>query len=103
MGERDVAWKHGENLFLGFKCKYCVKEFCGGGATRLKEHLAGENENVAWCTIGESPDHESVIDSAKLIARWLYNHEKFHSMMKTAIGGNLMRWNATRFGTNYLS
>jgi hypothetical protein len=40
MGERDVVWEHGENLFPGFKCKYCAKEFCSGGATRLKEHLA---------------------------------------------------------------
>jgi hypothetical protein len=53
-------------------------------------------------TIGEFPHHESVIHSAKLIARWLYNHGKLHTMMKTAIGGNLVRWNATRFGTNYL-
>jgi hypothetical protein len=53
-------------------------------------------------TIGEFPDHESIIDSAKLIARWLYNHGKLHTMMKTAICGNLMRWNATRFGMNYL-
>jgi hypothetical protein len=40
MGERDVVWEHGENLFLGFKCKYYVKKIRGGGATRLKEHLA---------------------------------------------------------------
>jgi hypothetical protein len=53
-------------------------------------------------TIGEFPDHESVIDSAKLIARLLYNHGKLHTMMKNAIGENLVRWNATRFGTNYL-
>jgi hypothetical protein len=37
MGERDQVWEHGENLFLGFKCKYYVKEFCGGGATRWGE------------------------------------------------------------------
>jgi hypothetical protein len=48
-------------------------------------------------TIGEFSNHESVIDSVKLIARWLYNHEKLHTMMKTAIGGNLMRSNTTRF------
>jgi hypothetical protein len=47
MGERDVVWEYGENLFPGFKCKYCVKEFHGCGAIRLKEHLAGGNENVA--------------------------------------------------------
>jgi hypothetical protein len=50
MGERDVVWEYGENLFPGFKCKYCVKEFCGGRATRLKEHLAGKSGNVARCT-----------------------------------------------------
>jgi hypothetical protein len=44
------VWEHRENLFSGFKCKYCVKEFCGGGATRLKEHLAGKSGNVARCT-----------------------------------------------------
>jgi hypothetical protein len=36
MGERDQVWEHGDNLFFKFKCKYCVKEFRGGGATRLK-------------------------------------------------------------------
>jgi hypothetical protein len=41
-------------------------------------------------TIGEFPNHEFVIDSAKLIARWLYNHGKLHMMMKNAIGGNLV-------------
>jgi hypothetical protein len=28
-------------------------------------------------------------------------HGKLHTMMKNAIGGNLVRWNATHFGTNY--
>jgi hypothetical protein len=50
MGERDQVWEHGEKLFLGFKCKYCVKEFRGGGATRLKEPLVGKSWNVARCT-----------------------------------------------------
>jgi hypothetical protein len=36
------VWEHGENLFLRFKYMYCVKEFRGDGATRLKEHLAGK-------------------------------------------------------------
>jgi hypothetical protein len=49
-GGRDQVWKHGENLFPEFKCKYCVNEFRDGGATRLKEHLAGKSGNVAWCT-----------------------------------------------------
>jgi hypothetical protein len=49
-GERDVVWEHVDNLFSGFKCKYCVKEFRGGEATRLKEHLARKSENVTRCT-----------------------------------------------------
>jgi hypothetical protein len=50
MGERDEVWEHGENLFLGFKCRYCLKEFQGGGATRFKEHLAGKSGNISRCT-----------------------------------------------------
>jgi hypothetical protein len=49
MGERDEVWQHGENLFPGFKCMYCLKEFRGGGATRLKEHLVGKGENISRC------------------------------------------------------
>jgi Zn-finger protein len=50
MGERDQVWEHGENLFSGFNCKYCVKEFYGNGATRLKEYLVEKSGNVARCT-----------------------------------------------------
>jgi hypothetical protein len=50
MGERDVVWEYEDNLFSGFKFKYCVKEFRGGGATRLKEHLAEKSRNIARCT-----------------------------------------------------
>jgi hypothetical protein len=49
MGEKDEVWEHRENLFPGFKCKYCLKEFQGGGATRLKEHLAGKGGNIFRC------------------------------------------------------
>jgi hypothetical protein len=45
-GERDEVWEHEENLFPGFKCKYCLKVFRGGRATRLKEHLAGKGGNI---------------------------------------------------------
>jgi hypothetical protein len=77
-------------------------------------YLTNEYHHIAWqpClahiinlmlkTIVDFLYHESIIDSAKLIARWLYNHGRLHMMMKNAIGGNLVRWNATRFGTNYL-
>jgi hypothetical protein len=34
--------------------------------------------------------------------RWLYNHNTLHAMMRVAIGGELVKWNATQFGTNYM-
>jgi hypothetical protein len=86
----------------------------GSNYKKACRYLTNEYLHIAWqpClahtinlmlkTIGEFFDHESVIDSAKLIARWLYNHGKLHTMMKTTIGGNLVRWNATHFDTNYL-
>jgi hypothetical protein len=86
----------------------------GSNYKKACQYLTNEYLHIAWqpClahiinlmlkTIDEFPDHEFVIGSAKLIARWLYNHGKLYTMMKTAISGNLVRWNATRFGTNYL-
>jgi hypothetical protein len=86
----------------------------GSNYKKAYRYLTNEYLHIAWqpClahtinlmlkTITDFPDHESVIDSAKLIARWLYNHGKLHMMMKNAIGENLMRWNATLFSMNYL-
>jgi hypothetical protein len=45
MRERDEVWQHGENLFPGFKCMYCLREFQGGGAT----HLTGKGGNISRC------------------------------------------------------
>ena len=36
----DPVWEHGEKVGNGWKCKYCHEQRNGGGATRLKEHLA---------------------------------------------------------------
>ena len=58
--------------------------------------------NLMLKQIGAFPEHESVISSARSISRWLYNHSKLHAMMKAAIGGELVKWNAMRFGTTYL-
>jgi hypothetical protein len=43
-----------------------------------------------------------MIQAGRRICRWLYNHNKLHAMMRAAIGGELVKWNATRFGTNYM-
>ncbi|XP_066162205.1 uncharacterized protein [Oryza sativa Japonica Group] len=58
--------------------------------------------NLMLKEVGKMPDHEMVIESARKICRWLYNHNKLHAMMVLAIGGELVKWNATRFGTNYM-
>jgi hypothetical protein len=52
--------------------------------------------------IGEFLEHKTMIQAARRICRWLYNHNKLHAMMRAAIGGELVKWNATRFGTNYM-
>jgi hypothetical protein len=84
----------------------------GSNYKKACRYLTNEYHHITWqpClartinlmlkTIGDLLYHESVINSANLIARWLYNHGKLHTMMKNAIGGNLVRWNATHFGTN---
>jgi hypothetical protein len=75
----------------------------GSNYKKACRYLRNEYLHIAWQsylahtinlmlkTIGEFMDHESAIDSAKLIARWLYNHGKLHTMMKNVIGGNLVR------------
>jgi len=58
--------------------------------------------NLMLKDIGQWSDHEAIIESAKKICSWLYNSNSLHYMMKLAIGGELLKWNATRFGTNYM-
>jgi hypothetical protein len=58
--------------------------------------------NLMLKAIGEYLEHKDVIQAARRICRWLYNHNKLHVMMRAAIGGELVKWNATRFGTNYM-
>lgn len=58
--------------------------------------------NLMLKDIGKWPDHEAIIGSAQRICSWLYNSNSLHSLMREAIGGELVKWNATRFGTNYM-
>ena len=46
---KDVVWEHGENLYPGWRCNYCRAQKGGGGATRLKQHLAGRGAEVVHC------------------------------------------------------
>jgi hypothetical protein len=52
--------------------------------------------------IGERTEHAGVISACKQISAWLHNHGQLNAMMRKAIGGELVKWNATRFGTNYM-
>jgi hypothetical protein len=52
--------------------------------------------------IGERPKHQNMITQCKRISTWLHNHGQLNAMMRSAIGGELVKWNATRLGTNYM-
>jgi hypothetical protein len=58
--------------------------------------------NLMLKVIEEFPEHKAMIQAARKICRWLYYHNKLHAIMRAAIGGELVKWNATRFGTNYM-
>lgn len=45
---------------------------------------------------------DKVVRSAKRICRFFYNHGRLHAEMKAKIGGELVRPNATRFGTVFI-
>jgi hypothetical protein len=45
------------------------------------------------------PHHEAMIRSAQRICSWMYNSSR---LMRQAVRGELVKWNATRFGTNYM-
>jgi hypothetical protein len=62
-------------------CRYLINEYLHIAWQSCLAHTI----NLMLKTIDEFPDYKSVIDSAKLIARWLYNHWKLHTMMKTTI------------------
>jgi hypothetical protein len=97
VGENNIVHivtDNGSNYKKAYR--YLINEYCHITWQPCLAHTI----NLMLKTIGDLPYHESVINSAKLIARWLYNHRKLHTMMKNAIGGNLVRWNATHFGMN---
>jgi hypothetical protein len=87
MGERDVVWDHEENLFPGFKCKYCVKEFHDGGATRLKEHLARKSGNVARCTKCPPDIREYFLCDLQMVRerKKAINDERLHRVQSTIL------------------
>jgi hypothetical protein len=52
--------------------------------------------------IAERYDHSGTIKQCKRISSWLHNHGQLNAMMRNAISGELVKWNATHFGMNYM-
>lgn len=63
---------------------------------------AAHTINLLLKSIGKFTDVEKVISSAQRICKFFYNHNNLHAEMKRRIGGDLYRWNATRFGTVFV-
>lgn len=77
-------------------CKLLMQEY----RAIMWQPCVAHTINLMLKEVGKMADHDMVIASGRKICRWLYNHSKLHSMMVSAIGGELVKWNATRFGTN---
>jgi hypothetical protein len=71
------------------------------------EHIAwtpclAHTVNLMLKDIARRPEHAGTIKHCKRISNWLHNHGELNIMMRNAIGGELVKWNGTRFGTNYM-
>jgi hypothetical protein len=62
---------------------------------------AAHTINLLLRSIGKLTDVERVISSAQRICKFC-NHNNLRAEMKRNIGGELYRWNATRFGTIFI-
>jgi hypothetical protein len=47
--------------------------------------------NLMLKTIEEFLEHKAVIQAGRKNYRWLYNHNKLHTMMRVAIGSELIK------------
>jgi len=79
-------------------CKLLIAEY-----THITwQPCAAHTINLIFKDIGEFQEVDKVVQSAKRISRFLYNHDRLHDEMKKKIGGELIRPNATRFGTVFI-
>jgi len=99
---------------IGSKCIIQIVMDNGSNYKRACKMLIAKHRHIAWqpCAahtinlmlkdIGRFNEVEHVVKSAKRISNFFYNNNRFHAMMREKIGGELIRWNATRFGTVFL-
>jgi transposase-like protein len=86
----------------------------GSNYKKACKALANEFQHITWTPcqahtinlmlkdISERAEHAGVITACKRISTWLHNHGQLNAVMRKAIGGELFKWNVTRFGTNYM-
>jgi hypothetical protein len=86
----------------------------GSNYKKARRQLREVYEHIVWTPrlahtvnlmlkdTGQRPEHQGMIANYKRISAWLHNHGQLNAMMSEAIGGELIKWNATRFGTNYM-
>ncbi|KAE8771560.1 hypothetical protein D1007_56553 [Hordeum vulgare] len=63
---------------------------------------AAHTVNLMLKDIAKSLEVDVIVKSAKTICRFMHKHNNLHDNMKKNIGGELIRPNATRFGTVFM-
>ncbi|XP_037441083.1 uncharacterized protein LOC119309111 [Triticum dicoccoides] len=63
---------------------------------------AAHTVNLMLKDIGKFPEVDVIVKSAKQICRFFYNHNNLHDSMRKNVGGELIKPNATRFGTVFM-
>ncbi|XP_047080349.1 uncharacterized protein LOC124691115 [Lolium rigidum] len=63
---------------------------------------AAHTVNLMLKDIAKFPEVDVIVKSAKQICRFFHNHNNLHDSMKKNVGGELIKPNATRFGTVFM-
>jgi len=63
---------------------------------------AAHTINLMLKDIGKFSEIDDIVSSAKKCTNFLHSHNRLHNEMKRRIGGEIVRWNATRFGTVFM-
>lgn len=99
VGEKNViqiVTDNGSNYKAA--CKQLVAEY----PHITWQPCAAHTINLMLKEIASFNEVAEVVHSAQRMCKFFYNHNRLHAMMREKIGGELVRWNATRFGTVFL-